>query len=102
MYVKISLLFSFFRVHSGTKVVESGRKVIVCINLPEGKRKEERDATIIMIAAAAITTTTNMSGAEGVCAGARASVRQLAQNFKIFKKFVCNPRALAASQEGNT
>lgn len=85
MYVKISLLFSFFRVHSGTKVVESGRKVIVCINLPEGKRKEERDATIIMIAAAAaITTTTNMSGAEGVCAGARASVRQLAQNFNIF------------------
>lgn len=41
-YIEISLLFSFFRVHSGTKVVESGRKVIVC-KPPRGKRKEEKD-----------------------------------------------------------
>ncbi len=45
-----------------------------------------------MIAAA--TTTTKMSGAEGVYAGARASVRQLAQNFNIFLNSFVTPAPL--------
>lgn len=57
---------------------------LLCVNLPEGKGRKKGNATIIMIAAAAATTTTKMSGAEGVCAGARASLRQLAQKLYIF------------------